>query len=149
MAKNVMSEVAKLLGVKLNEKFNIKGMETEYKITLQGLYYYNPLVQNWFYSSKTLDKLLLGYDEIIKLPKPILDEKEKEYLSNIIKPFRNRVIYIANYYEESIDNNFIEIEVKQNYCNENQYVSLPYFKKGTMYKGMEEYKKYTLEELGL
>ena len=26
---------------------------------------------------------------------------------------------------------------------------LPCFKKGTMYKGMEEYKEYTLEELGL
>ena len=28
-------------------------------------------------------------------------------------------------------------------------ISLPYFKKGTMYKGMELYKEYTLKELGL
>ena len=26
---------------------------------------------------------------------PILDDIEREYLSNVIKPFRNRVVYIA------------------------------------------------------
>lgn len=29
------------------------------------------------------------------------------------------------------------------------YCSLPWFRKGTMYKGMETDKEYTLEELGL
>ena len=100
-------------------------------------------------SSGLLEDFITGHYQIAKEVNSVLDEAEKRYLSNIIKPFRNTVISIAKYYEESIDNNFIEIEVKQNYCNENQYVSLPYFKKGTMYKGMKEYKKYTLEELGL
>lgn len=146
---NVMKDVAKLLGVKLNEKFNIKGIETEYKITLQGLYYYNPLVQNWFYSSKTLDKLLLGYDEIIKLPKPILDEKEKEYLSNVIKPFRNKAIYIIK--RDGVMGEYIAIHLER-YTGKNRCADiavLPEFEKGTMYKCMQSNKEYTLEELGL
>lgn len=148
MAENKMKEVAKLLGVELEEEFRIKVFDIKYKLTKNGLVYWRNSNQEWV-NSTMLEQLLLGDYEIIKIPKPILDKKEKEYLSAVIKPFRDKVISIANFYEESIDNNFIEIEVKQNYCNENQYVSFPYFKKGTMYKGMEEYKKYTLEELGL
>lgn len=148
MAENKMKEVAKLLGVELEEEFKIEGFRCKYKLTNDGLMYWSYLDSKWLISN-FFKELLTGELKIIKIPKPILDEKEKEYLSNVIKPFRDKVISIANYYEESIDNNFIEIEVKQNYCNENQYVSFPYFKKGTMYKGMEEYRKYTLEELGL
>ena len=146
--ENKMAEVAKLLGVELEEEFKIEGYSYKYKLSKEGLSFWGVISQEWILSS-IIGKLLTGESKIIKLPKPILNETERKYLSAVIKPFRDKVISIANYYEESIDNNFIEIEVKQNYCNENQYVSLPYFKKGTMYKGMEEYKKYTLEELGL
>ena len=145
--ENKMAEVAKLLGVELEEEFRIEGFSITYKLSEKGLMRWEDNSQKWYISYR-IGELLTGEKKIIKLLKAILDEKEKEYLSAVIKPFRDKVISIANYYEESIDNNFIEIEVK-NYCNENQYVSLPYFKKGTMYKGMEEYKKYTLEELGL
>ena len=146
--ENKMAEVAKLLGVELEEEFKIEGYSYKYKLSKEGLSFWGVISQEWILSS-IIGKLLTGESKIIKLPKPILNETERKYLSAVIKPFRDKVISIANYYEESIDNNYIEIEVKQNYCNENQYVSLPYFKKGTMYKGMEEYKKYTLEELGL
>lgn len=79
----------------------------------------------------------------IKAKKSILDDVEKEYLSNVIKPFRDRVKYIkkiqaVNYGE------FISIGFFNSY-----FMCLPYFEKGTMYKGMECDKKYTLEELGL
>ena len=74
--------------------------------------------------------------------KEILDEEEKEYLSNIIKPFRNKVEYIVK--ETSSDNEYITISIKND-----SDLSFPNFKKGTMYKGMEEDKEYTLEELGL
>ena len=143
-----MKEVAKLLGVELEEDFKVYGWDGFCKITELGL---ERCVKerSWLMDSIVLTALIKGTAKIIKIPKPILTDKEKEYLSAVIKPFRDKVISIANYYEESIDKNFIEIEVKQDYCNENQYVSFPYFKKGTMYKGMEEYKKYTLEELGL
>lgn len=81
----------------------------------------------------------------------ILDEKEKEYLSAVIKPFRDRVTYI-----KKVDTYFG--------CNKNcEYIfgklsnkdtvidvfTLPWFPKGSMYKGMELGKEYTLEELGL
>lgn len=71
----------------------------------------------------------------------ILDEKEKEYLRAVIKPFRDRVKCIQKSY-----NNFYEYIT---ICLIGERVPLPYFKKGTMYKGMEKNKEYTLEELGL
>ena len=74
--------------------------------------------------------------------KEILDEEEKEYLSNIIKPFRNKVEYIVK--ETSSDNEYITISIKND-----SDLSFPNFKKGTMYKGMEIEKEYTLEELSL
>ena len=76
--------------------------------------------------------------------KEILDDVEKEYLKNVIKPFRNRTTSIGKggvLYEEK---EFIYIETK-----EDADIILPYFKKNTMYKGMEAGKRYTLEELGL
>ena len=74
--------------------------------------------------------------------KEILDDKEKEYLSNVIKPFRDKVEYIVK--ETSSYNEYIKIIIKKDDC-----LCFPNFKKGTMYKGMEEEKEYTLEELGL
>lgn len=81
----------------------------------------------------------------------ILDEEEKKYLSAVIKPFRDRVIYIKKidiYLGCNKDAEYIFGDLG----NENDAVDaflLPYFPKGTMYKGMETEKKYTLEELGL
>lgn len=76
-------------------------------------------------------------------PKEILDEKEKEYLSAVIKPFRYKVLNIICKYSEREDKEYIMILL------DNDHISLPYFKKDKMYKGMEIDKKYTLEDLGL
>ena len=76
------------------------------------------------------------------LEKEILDEEEKEYLTNVIKPFRNKVEYIIKRIFRKEE--YIKIVIK-NDCD----MYFPSFKKGTMYKGMEEEKEYTLEELGL
>lgn len=74
--------------------------------------------------------------------KPILDDEEKEYLNAVIRPFKNRISNI----------------VKRNFDSEKSYIVIhinsesfyfPYFKKGTMYEGMEADKQYTLKELGL
>lgn len=94
------------------------------------------------------------YGKIIKIDEPeyktvyetkseILDEVEKRYLRNIIRPFKNKVKAISKRKGEKED--YIEIYMKREY----ETFDLPCFKKGTMYKGMEEYKEYTLEELGL
>ena len=76
----------------------------------------------------------------LELIKEILDEKEKEYLNNVIKPFKNKVIFIQK--DSSRFGDFIKIGIKNDID-----INLPFFEKGKMYKGMELDKKYTLTEL--
>lgn len=79
--------------------------------------------------------------------KTILDNEEREYLSAVIKPYRNKVTFIAKSKDSYEAKYFISIVVKGNYGRE--AIHLPWFKENTMYKGMELSKKYTVEELGL
>ena len=74
--------------------------------------------------------------------KEILDEKEKKYLSAVIRPFKGKVDYIKKF--DITGKEFIYIHLKNN-----EDIDFPYFKKGTMYKGMKLDKRYTLKELGL
>lgn len=84
----------------------------------------------------------------IKKKEPILDEKEKKYLSAVIKPFRDRAEYISK--ADSIDNtSYIIIIIKSIDKDRNESICLPYFETNKMYKGMEDQRKYTLEELGI
>lgn len=80
---------------------------------------------------------------------PVLNEAEKAYLSAVIKPFKANVtgickinicrgFYCIRIYVESISSE-LRMEV----------IDLPLFETGTMYKGMETDKKYSLKELGL
>lgn len=82
--------------------------------------------------------------------KEILDEKEKEYLSNLIEPFKKIVIRIEKIKTLYGNSEFINIVLYNSISyNKEESIQLPYFKKGTMYKGMKLGKKYTLKELGL
>ncbi len=74
----------------------------------------------------------------------ILDDVEKKYLSAVIKPFRDKVKYML---KNSCNEEFISIVLEDK--ERREYFNFPYFKKGTMYQGMEAGKEYTLEELGL
>ena len=76
---------------------------------------------------------------------PILDDVEKAYLSAVIKPFREKVESIKKFENYYSAQEYIHIAMKKG----TDYCSLPWFRKGTMYKGMEAYKLYTLEDLGL
>lgn len=76
---------------------------------------------------------------------PILDDVEKAYLSAVIKPFRENVECIMKIGRCSVKKEFIHICMKDSFDT----CTLPDFKNGTMYKGMERGKRYTLEELGL
>ena len=80
---------------------------------------------------------------------PVLDEAEKAYLSAVIKPFKANVksicklnicrdFYCIRIYAESILSDL-----------KSEVIDLPLFETGTMYKGMEINKRYSLEELGL
>ena len=82
----------------------------------------------------------------------ILDEEEKKYLSVVIKPFRDQVIYIKKIDVYLGCNKYCEYILGELSNKDDDVVdtfALPYFPKGSMYKGMEKDKKYTLEELGL
>lgn len=89
---------------------------------------------------KAIEWLLSEYKE------SVLDEKEREYLSHIIKPFRKNVLYISKIekgYEDDVC--FIAIFLKGS-----ERIHLPYFNtKSGMYAGMQAFVKYSLEELGL
>jgi hypothetical protein len=75
---------------------------------------------------------------------PILDDVEKDYLSAVIKPWKNKIKFIEKF-EDTYDKERILIWIIGDCRN----IYLPQFEKGKMYKGMEVDKKYTLEELGL
>ena len=141
--ENKMSEVAKLLGVELGEEFGLKNSNFRYKLTKYGLHKKYFTEKEWGYSNM-LNDLLLGSVEMVKAVKPILDNIEKNYLSNIIKPFRDRIDYIAKVNLSNNRGEYILIKMK-NY----ELISLPFFTAGTMYKGMENDKDYTLKDLGL
>lgn len=74
---------------------------------------------------------------------PILKEEEKNYLRNLIKPFRKDVESIIKK-ENNKGYEWVRILIK-----DNEPLLLPGFEKGTMYKGLELDKNYTLEDLGL
>lgn len=140
---NYMKQVAQMLGVELEEEFYLKGDNHIYKISTNGLFC---LADNkkMIITNLTLALILTGKREIIK--KPILDEVEKEYLSNVIKPFRDRVEFIVKRSFPKYE--YIEIS----YREINTFVGavcLPIFKENTIYKNMKINEEYTLEDLEL
>lgn len=85
------------------------------------------------------------YERTEEEKKEILDKVEKNYLTNVIKPFKKRFKGISKI-ESPIfpaEKEFLQIQLN------NDEIILPYFEKGTMYKEMELNKRYTLEELGI
>lgn len=85
-----------------------------------------------------------------------LDEVEKEYLRNVIKPFRNDVSYIAKICGTDRSriiiayHNIDSVEEFESCIKGPKTTYFPWFKNSTgMYKGMEPGRHYTLEELGL
>ena len=97
----------------------------------------------WYESKEMFSDKFLDQEINITVP-DILDDVEKRYLSAVIRPFRKRVDSIMKISDPlSYDKEYIFIKLDED------SFSLPYFKTGTMYQGMELEKVYTLEELGL
>lgn len=81
--------------------------------------------------------------------KPVLDEKERKYMSEVIRPFRKSVIGVCkHFFAEDGDKQYISISVR-NDSGFSEYINLPNFNSDTMYKGMKAEKWYALEELCL
>lgn len=137
MAENKMKQVAELLGVEFGKPFRIKHVKyNPYKLTENGLYDYYGISHGLM-----IYKLLRGELEI---EQPILTEKEKCYLENVLRPFKDKVEFIRKEFEISKSQEHIHIGVKNDFD-----IDFPNFQQGTMYKGMESDRRYTLEKLGL
>lgn len=67
MAKNYMADVAKLLGIELEEEFMVTEDDSIYKLTKDGLEYKSDN-GNWYYANDVFLNLLDGTIEIVKLP---------------------------------------------------------------------------------
>lgn len=85
-------------------------------------------------------KLWLEKDHV----EPVLTDKEREYLENVIKPFKSRVKSITKSVMSG-DYAYLQIELTSILDD----FSLPTFGIDEAYLGMEPGKEYTIEELGL
>ena len=118
-----------------------------------GIWFYNEYysIEEATKAKNNIETLIEQWNEEHKYGY-VLTKKEKEYLSNIIAPFKDRVIYI----KKAINNNpltfYYTIRIKlgpgKNFLN-NEYIDLPAFNKDDLYAGMDPNQKYTLKELGI
>ena len=149
------------------DMLKFKGKIVRILETFNNFYYIKEDNGRWFWNDEMLEPLteeevkkhfkeyVKGFNDYdikveVKKKEPILDEEEKKYLSAVIRPFRDRVEYIKK--SDCADNaSYINIYVAYYEINKkcNDIINLPFFKTNTMYKGMEDEKYYTLEELGI
>ena len=100
-----------------------------------------------FQSVRSNDKEPVSLEAIVH--PQILDDAEREYLSAVIKPFRNKVKYITKISCELIGGPSDYYCIMIGFVDEYFDMHFPSFSKDTMYKGMKLDHEYTLEELGL
>lgn len=90
------------------------------------------------------EKDIMNYANLKCEPAPVLDDIEKRYLKNVIRPFKGEVNYIVKWQSDTYKSRqFLHIDTRIG------NIQLPYFEKDTMYKNMEPDKEYTLKELGI
>jgi len=102
---------------------------------------------------------LKAFKELINMyntrKKEILTPEEKEYLSSVIKPFKDRVLYICKGSKRDVQIADIWIAVNsisslsQKYANKIEYITFPIFDIGTMYNGLVTDQEYSLRDLNL
>ena len=85
------------------------------------------------------------YQTVYEAKKEILDDAEKRYLKQVIRPFRKQGIFITKIKDSNTDKERIVFDFEKDY----KQSIFPAFDKNTMYEGMKLYNHYTLEELGL
>ena len=133
--------------MKNKEKYDLRDISYDLEVDRGGydfvIYYTSMEIYREFFSGSvsTCSTFTKWLEEEYK--PNILEEKEKEYLAAVIKPFREKVKYIQKCFDLG-NEAYIYIYVKK--CGS---MIFPTFRRGTMYKGMKVNKRYTLEELGL
>ena len=87
----------------------------------------------------------------VEIDKPILSDSEKDYLENVLKPFKDRILFAkkTTVYDTNSDYEYVYFKVVTPDNEDYNYLVLPYFIKGTMYKEMKHGEQYSLEKLGL
>ena len=142
---NYIEQIAKMLNVEINEEFKIEGHDDnlKFKFTENRFLQSYGDVHGWV-DSISIMTVLEGRAKIIKLPKPILTDEEKEYLSYVIKPFREDVLKISKFKSKVLKNKEVI-----GFETPNGFMIFPPFEKDKMYKNMELNKGYTLDDLGL
>ena len=140
-----MEQIAKMLNVEINEEFKIEGHDDnlKFKFTENRFLQSYGDVYGWV-DSISIMTVLEGRAKIIKLPKPVLTDEEKEYLSYVIKPFREDVLKISKFKSKVLKNKEVI-----GFETPNGFMIFPPFEKDKMYKNMELNKAYTLDDLGL
>ena len=112
-------------------------------ITYVEIEYNGKIVKEYACTNEAGIKKFLEWLEEEYKPATLAD-KEEAYLSAVIKPFREEVESI-----KKIDIEEDEQQLQLQIPNGLVIMDFPLFKKGAMYRGMEEGREYTLEELGL
>lgn len=138
---NYMEQIAEMLGIKLYEDFRIKAInemifEKKFFLTEYGLFSEDSTVP----ISTILNDILNGQYKIVKLPLALTKE-EKDYLSEVVKPFRDKIEYIKRLTSDSWDS----IQM----ITDKGVTAVLFFETDTRYKNMEPDREYTLQELGL
>ena len=138
---NYMEQIAEMLGVKLYEDFRIKAInemifEKKFFLTEYGLFSEDSTVP----ISTILNDILNGQYKIVKLPLALTKE-EKDYLLEVVKPFRDKIEYIKRLTSDSWDS----IQM----ITDKGVTAVLFFETDTRYKNMEPDREYTLQELGL
>lgn len=128
--------------VKLGEVYTVQDIEERGYMIENKEWFKEKELQKVEYTYKDLEKAPIGTKVTYESKPEILDEVEKRYLSNVIRPFRDKVMNIKK-----------STNGKREYITVNMVndlgISFPGFEIGKMYKGMERGELYTLEELRL
>lgn len=134
------------------EKYNLRQMDIStktkdgkilfYELKIRGKTIHQQSYPYGVFLCEVMEYMLSWLEE--EYVPDILTDKEKDYLSSVIKPFREEVKSI-----KKIDIEKDEQQLQLQIPNALVIMDFPLFKKGAMYRGMEEGREYTLEELGL
>ena len=138
---NYMEQIAEMLEGNVYEEFRIKAIngmifEKKFFLTEYGLFSEDSTVP----ISTILNDILNGQYKIVKLPLALTKE-EKDYLSEVVKPFRDKIEYIKRLTSDSWDS----IQM----ITDKGVTAVLFFETDTRYKNMEPDREYTLAELGL
>lgn len=93
-----------------------------------------------FLESDVFDKKI----RILTKQGDILDDVERRYLADVIRPFKKRLMSIT-----LVNCGLVSKDAYLVFELDDDAFELPIFEIGTMYAGMKPHKEYTLEELGL